>query len=85
MNELERMLSDIKMEVELTQDLIGKKVGARLVIPVGFPHHYQQLKVLEKKPDNEIEAHNILSVSFVPLTGEHGVDTAYRDTTNPKI
>lgn len=48
--------------------------GARLVIPVGFPHSHQHLKVLEKKSDGTIETQNILGVSFVPLTGKHGTE-----------
>lgn len=47
------------------------KIGARLVIPVGFPNAYQELKVLEKTADGEIATYNILGVSFVPLTGNH--------------
>lgn len=61
------------------------RVGARLVIPVGFPHYYQQLKVLEKKANGEIETQNILGVSFVPLTGKHSTDTAYQDAANRRI
>lgn len=47
--------------------------GARLVIPVGFPHSHQYLKVLEKQANGRIETQNILGVSFVPLTGNHNV------------
>lgn len=47
------------------------RVGGRLVIPVGYPYSYQELLVLEKKADNQIETRNILGVSFVPLTGPH--------------
>ncbi len=47
------------------------KVGARLVIPIGFPYDYQELVVLEKHDDNKIDRQAILGVSFVPLTGIH--------------
>jgi len=45
------------------------KVGARLVIPVGLPFAYQQLMVVEKMPNGDIDTQEILGVSFVPLTG----------------
>jgi len=45
--------------------------GARLVIPVGFPYSYQELMVVEKRANGEIETEKVLGVSFVPLTGEH--------------
>jgi protein-L-isoaspartate(D-aspartate) O-methyltransferase len=47
--------------------------GARLIIPVGIPFNYQELMVIEKQADGEIQRRTILSVSFVPLTG--GSDT----------
>ena len=45
--------------------------GARLVIPVGLPYSYQELMVIEKKENGEIETKKVLGVSFVPLTGDH--------------
>ena len=45
--------------------------GGRLVIPVGLPHNYQELMLVEKSEDNEVYTKNILGVAFVPLTGEH--------------
>jgi protein-L-isoaspartate(D-aspartate) O-methyltransferase len=55
---------------EIPQALIDQLcVGARLVIPVGFPYSYQELMVLEKKADSVIETRKILGVRFVPLTG----------------
>lgn len=58
----------------IPQPLIDQlKAGAQLVIPVGLPYCYQELMVVEKKPDGEIETKVILGVSFVPLTG--GCDT----------
>jgi protein-L-isoaspartate(D-aspartate) O-methyltransferase len=47
------------------------RIGARLVIPVGFPYSYQELMVVEKRANGEIEIQKVLGVSFVPLTGEH--------------
>lgn len=49
------------------------KVGARLVLPLGSGFS-QELMVIEKKDNNEIDARSILRVSFVPLTGEHPKD-----------
>lgn len=64
----------------IPQSLVDQlRVGARLVIPVGEPYSYQELKVLEKKPDGKIETRTILGVSFVPLVGRHTTDTAYRN------
>lgn len=55
---------------EIPQALIDQlRVGARLVIPVGFPHSYQELMVVEKKANAVIETRTILGVRFVPLTG----------------
>jgi protein-L-isoaspartate(D-aspartate) O-methyltransferase len=58
----------------IPQPLIDQlRVGARLVIPVGFPHSHQELMVVEKMADNEIKTQTILGVSFVPLTGDCGM------------
>lgn len=46
------------------------KVGARLVLPLGVSFD-QELMVIEKKENNEIDTRSIFRVSFVPLTGEH--------------
>jgi len=54
----------------IPQPLIDQlKVGARLVIPVGLPYAYQELIVVEKKPNGEIDTQTIIGVSFVPLIG----------------
>ena len=58
--------------------------GARLVIPVGLPFHYQELIVVEKKPNGTIETRNILGVSFVPLTGEHDASPRHKNKLNPR-
>lgn len=44
-------------------------VGACLVIPVGLPYCYQELMVLKKNTENQIDSREVLGVSFVPLTG----------------
>lgn len=45
------------------------KLGGRLVIPVGAQFS-QQLVVIEKQLDGKIVRHHVVSVSFVPMTGE---------------
>ncbi len=50
-------------------------IGARLVIPVGLAYSYQELKVIEKKDNGDIESRNILDVNFVPLVDRHGNET----------
>jgi len=47
------------------------KSGGRLVIPVGKQGQTQSLRVLTKGTDGEIKQRDILSVAFVPLTGNH--------------
>jgi protein-L-isoaspartate(D-aspartate) O-methyltransferase len=62
----------------IPQPLIDQlRVGARLVIPVGFPHCYQELMVVEKMADGEIKTQTILGVSFVPLTGDRSAETTH--------
>jgi len=46
------------------------KPGGRLVIPVGRPHLYQELTLVEKDLDGKLNITNILGVAFVPLQGE---------------
>jgi protein-L-isoaspartate(D-aspartate) O-methyltransferase len=59
--------------------------GACLIIPVGFPYSYQELMVVEKKANGEIETKKVLGVSFVPLTGEHEAKISHNDHLNPRI
>lgn len=47
------------------------KPGARLVIPVGMPYAYQELIVVEKDADNNVNTRALIGVAFVPLTGNH--------------
>lgn len=42
--------------------------GGRLVIPVGPPHGFQYLKLVEKDERGAVSERGILGVSFVPLT-----------------
>lgn len=44
------------------------KVGGRMVVPVG--RNLQELMVLTRKSNGEIETEQILPVRFVPMTGE---------------
>jgi protein-L-isoaspartate(D-aspartate) O-methyltransferase len=46
------------------------KPGGKLVIPVGRPHLYQELTVVEKDENGEIDIREVLGVAFVPLQGE---------------
>jgi protein-L-isoaspartate(D-aspartate) O-methyltransferase len=46
------------------------KPGGRLVIPVGRPHLYQELTLVEKDEAGEITIKEVLGVAFVPLQGE---------------
>lgn len=45
--------------------------GGRLVIPVGEPAFGQELRLLKKEADGELETRDVLPVAFVPLTGGH--------------
>jgi len=70
----------------IPQSLIDQlRTGARLVIPVGFPYSYQELMVVEKRENGEIETQRVLGVSFVPLTGEHDIETPHKDHLKPPI
>ncbi|MDQ5908656.1 MAG: protein-L-isoaspartate(D-aspartate) O-methyltransferase [Pseudomonadota bacterium] len=45
------------------------KPGGRLVIPVGLPHQTQDLQVLEKDEQGQVQVRSVLPVVFVPLIG----------------
>lgn len=47
------------------------KPGGRMIIPVGGPFFVQQLMLVEKGQQGEIQTRQILPVAFVPLTGGH--------------
>ena len=53
------------------------KPGSPLVIPVGKPHLYQELMVIEKDETGKLRRRNVLSVAFVPLTGDHVLGGAH--------
>ncbi len=44
------------------------KKGGRMIIPVG--DYYQELILITKKPDGTLKKQSVLSVRFVPMTGE---------------
>lgn len=44
--------------------------GGRLIIPIGYPHMPQELLLLKKDETGKFTTRNVLSVAFVPLTGE---------------
>jgi len=68
----------------IPQPLIDQlREGAKLVIPVGLPYCYQELMVVEKKANGEIDTLAILGVSFVPLVGDSGTETAHKDLLKP--
>jgi protein-L-isoaspartate(D-aspartate) O-methyltransferase len=46
------------------------KVGGRMIIPVGSQGWGQELVYLEKVSEDKIVHKNVLSVKFVPMTGE---------------
>ena len=48
--------------------------GARLVIPVGRPYGYQELRVVEKDAQGAVTGRDILGVAFVPLVRGHGAE-----------
>ena len=43
------------------------KPGGNLVIPVGMPNFHQELMLIKKNIEGELETRNILGVAFVPL------------------
>ncbi|MBN1141670.1 MAG: protein-L-isoaspartate(D-aspartate) O-methyltransferase [Deltaproteobacteria bacterium] len=44
------------------------KPGGRLILPLGEPYHYQELTLIRKELNGEIQWREILGVAFVPLT-----------------
>ncbi len=47
------------------------KSGGRMVIPLGTHFMTQYLMLVEKQADGSVTTHQIVPVSFVPLTGGH--------------
>jgi protein-L-isoaspartate(D-aspartate) O-methyltransferase len=63
----------------IPQPLIDQlRAGARLVIPVGLPYSHQELMVVEKKTNGEVETRQVLGVAFVPLTGGHTPERTHK-------
>lgn len=55
----------------IPQTLIDQlKLGGRLVIPIGLPYSPQELMLVKKDGQGNIEVKDILSVAFVPLQDE---------------
>ncbi len=46
------------------------KPGGRMVIPLGRPYSHQELTLVEKDEDGELDIRDILAVAFVPFLGE---------------
>ena len=46
------------------------KPGGRMVIPVGKPYFHQELTLVRKNEDGELDIRDILGVAFVPFQGE---------------
>jgi protein-L-isoaspartate(D-aspartate) O-methyltransferase len=46
------------------------KPGGRMVIPVGLQYSHQELKLVIKNQQGDIDVRDILSVVFVPFQGE---------------
>ena len=57
--------------------------AAHLVIPIGQPYSYQELMVMKKMPEDGIETHKIIGVSFVPLTGICTTDPTHKTSYPP--
>lgn len=49
--------------------------GGRLLIPVGEPHGYQELRLVEKSSDGTLVSRFVLPVAFVPLTRARAGDS----------
>ncbi len=57
---------------EIPQPLVEQlKIGGRIVMPVGGSDEVQQLTVLTKQPNGQLQQRALLPVRFVPITGEH--------------
>ncbi|MEJ2396581.1 MAG: hypothetical protein P8Z77_18005, partial [Candidatus Thiodiazotropha sp.] len=45
--------------------------GGRMILPVGKRRYTQDLILLQKTTDGDINSTSLLPVTFVPLAGEH--------------
>ena len=50
------------------------KSGGKMVIPIGLPHEHQELVLINKDEQDEVETKTILGVSFVPLVLDSPTD-----------
>jgi protein-L-isoaspartate(D-aspartate) O-methyltransferase len=50
--------------------IVQLKPGGRMVIPVGRPYSHQELKLVIKDKDGELDIRDVLGVAFVPFQGE---------------
>ena len=53
------------------------KPGGKLVIPVGMPNFHQELMLIEKNMEGDIETRSILGVAFVPLIDSEHPDYSH--------
>lgn len=60
------------------------KVGGRLVIPVGFHPHIQELVRVTRVSEERFESEDIADVRFVPLVGEEGWAPAPTEAVPPQ-
>lgn len=49
--------------------------GGKMVIPIGLPYMHQELMLIEKDAQGEIQTNDILGVAFVPLQQESTKDS----------
>ena len=56
-----------KLPPELVSQL---KIGGKMVLPVGDYDGYQELVLVEKISESELDRRIVLPVRFVPMTGE---------------
>lgn len=55
--------------------------GGRMVIPIGLPYRHQELMLVEKDKQGQIETRSILDVAFVPLTGDSMIEPERESVT----
>jgi protein-L-isoaspartate(D-aspartate) O-methyltransferase len=65
---------------EVPEPLVDQlSIGGRMVIPVGAPNAYQELRVIEKTGKGEVEVRHGLPVTFVPLV--HSAESVCAQTS----
>jgi protein-L-isoaspartate(D-aspartate) O-methyltransferase len=69
---------------ELPEPLVEQlSVGGRMVIPVGAPNAYQELRVIEKTGKGDVEVRHGLPVAFVPLV--HSAESVCANTSKSHL